>query len=67
MSSAIYDFSFDSFQITNTRARHTDTDFVTFSVAIGSKEPLTAVKYMGDLNNGTYQPGLVFKGVVMRR
>ncbi len=65
MSSAIYDFSFDSFQITNTRARHTDTDFVTFSVAIGGKEPLTAVKYMGDLNNGTYQPGLVFKGVVV--
>ncbi|MDY0963279.1 VCBS repeat-containing protein [Massilia sp. CFBP9026] len=65
MSSAIYDFSFDSFQITNTRSRHTDTDFVTFSVTVGSKVPLTAVKYMGDLNNGTYKPGLVFRGVVV--
>ena len=65
MSSAIYDFSFDSFQITNTRARHTDTDFVTFTVTVGGKEPLTAVKYMGDLNNGTYTPGLVFNGVVV--
>lgn len=65
MSSALYDFSLDSFQITNTRARHTDTDFVIFSVTVGTKEPLTAVKYMGDLNNGTYTPGLVFKGVVV--
>lgn len=44
MNSAICDLSFDSFQIANTRARHTDTDFVTFSVTVGGKGSLTAVK-----------------------
>jgi hypothetical protein len=58
MSSVI--FTFESFEIQNTRARHTDTDFVSFSLKIGDTLYGTQTKGMGDLNNWFYPVFLTF-------
>ena len=51
-----YTFTLNFFKITDTRSLHSDTDFVSISVAVGSKPPINpAPKSVGDLNNGTYQ------------
>ena len=51
-----YTFTLNFFKITDTRSLHSDTDFVSISVALGSKPPINpAPKSVGDLNNGTYQ------------
>jgi hypothetical protein len=46
------------FRITDTRSRHEDTDYVSISLAVGSAAPITKTKAMGNLNNGTFEPGL---------
>jgi hypothetical protein len=60
-----YTFAMDSFQITNTRSLHEDTDYVSISLAVGSAAPVTKVKAMGNLNNGTFKPGLTFDNIVV--
>jgi hypothetical protein len=55
-----YVFTLESFQITDTRSRHNDTDHVTFAVKVGDKVYPAKVKNMGDLNNGTYKVNLSF-------
>src|SRR5947209_7247715 len=51
-------FTLSSFKITDTRARHNDTDYVSIAVAVGSKPAVTATKAMGDVNNGTHTVNL---------
>lgn len=58
-------FRLDSFSISNTRSRHTDTDFVSVSLRVGANDFGTLTKSMGDLNNGTYQVGLEFPNVAI--
>jgi len=62
-------FSLDSFRITDTRARHNDTDYVSFTLlvrdAAGKGTPQTLKKSMGDVNNGTHAVGLSFPNVVV--
>ena len=62
-STRLYSFALDSFQINNTRASHTDTDYVAASVIVGEGVPQTQVRAMGDLNNGTYPVGFAFENV----
>jgi hypothetical protein len=58
-SAPSYVFSLDKFHIDNTRARHEDTDIVTFTLKVGD-QTLTQVKRMGDVNNGDHQVFLEF-------
>jgi hypothetical protein len=51
-------FSLDSIRITETRALHNDTDFVSVSITVGANPAITQTRAMGDLNNGTYQVSL---------
>jgi hypothetical protein len=60
-----YSFAMDSFQITDTRSLHDDTDYVSISLAVGSAAPVTKVKAMGDLNNGTFKPDLSVDNVIV--
>ncbi|MBV9144171.1 MAG: hypothetical protein JO115_25165 [Pseudonocardiales bacterium] len=60
-----YTFSLDSFEIRNTRSRHVDTDYVTFAVTVGTGQPRTQTKSMGDLNNGVFSVGLTFEDVAV--
>jgi hypothetical protein len=64
-----FTFTLDSFEITDTRSRHKDTDFVSFTMLVKSKSgegaPKTLTKSMGDLNNGTYKVGLSFPSVAV--
>jgi hypothetical protein len=54
-----YVFSLDKFHIDNTRARHEDTDIVTFTLKVGD-QTATQVKRMGDVNNGDHPVFLEF-------
>ena len=54
-----FSFSFDRFTIANTRSRDTDTDYVSVSLAVGTQPVQTQGRAMGDLNNGTYNVGIV--------
>ena len=62
-------FSLDSFKITDTRSRHEDTDYVSFTLLVrdanGKGTPQTLKKKMGNLNNGTFNVGLSFPNVVV--
>jgi hypothetical protein len=60
-----YLFALDSFRITDTRSLHEDTDYVSISLAVGAAAPITRVKYMGDVNNGTFKPGVSFDNVAV--
>jgi hypothetical protein len=55
-----YVFTLESFQITDTRSRHKDTDHVSFAIKVGDKVYPAKTKDMGDLNNGTYKVNLSF-------
>lgn len=59
----LYNFSVDSFTITNTRSRHEDTDFIAASVAVAGRPTRSASQSLGDLNNGTYPTAIMFKDV----
>lgn len=63
-----FTFTLDSFRITDTRSRHEDTDYVSFTLLVQpnggpAATPQTLTKSMGDLNNGTYQVDLTFPNV----
>ena len=66
---ATFSFTLDSFQITDTRSLHLDTDYVTFTLLVRSKDgtgtPQTLKKAMGDVNNGTHAVNLSFSNVVV--
>src|SRR5690349_5190568 len=51
-------FSLDNFRITETRSLHNDTDYVSVSIKVGAKAPISSTRAMGDVNNGTHQVGL---------
>lgn len=51
---AHYTATLETVTITNTRSRDADSDKVSASVAVGSDAPVTVVKDMGDVDNGTY-------------
>lgn len=64
---ALFTFELDTFQITETRSLHLDTDYVTLTLsvnpggAMGNRQSLT--KSMGDLNNGTFPVFLQFSNI----
>lgn len=64
-----FTFSLDSFRITDTRSRHEDTDFVSFTLLVkpntGGGTPRTLTKAMGNLNNGTFNVGLSFPHITV--
>ena len=49
----------DSFQVTNTRSFHQDTDIVTLTLKVGNQEFGPVTKSMGDLNNGDFPVNLI--------
>jgi hypothetical protein len=63
----IFTFTLDSFKITDTRSRHNDTDYVTFTLlvksAAGVGTPKTLTKSMGDVNNGVHKVNLSFGNI----
>jgi PASTA domain-containing protein len=64
---AVFSFTLDSFQITDTRSLHEDTDYVTYTLLVkaqdGSGTPRTLTKSMGDVNNGVHSVNLSFSNV----
>ena len=64
---AVFSFTLDSFQITDTRSLHEDTDYVTFTLLVkaqdGSGTPRMLTKSMGDVNNGVHSVNLSFSNV----
>jgi hypothetical protein len=63
MTRTLYKFTLKSFKITDTRSVHEDTDYVSISVAVGQNPPVTQVKSMGNLNNGTFPVNLVIDNI----
>jgi hypothetical protein len=57
----LFTFSLDSFQITQTRSAHKDTDYVIFTVKINSlaRPESFPVTSLGNLNNGTFNIGFI--------
>jgi hypothetical protein len=64
---AAFTFTLDSFQITDTRSLHNDTDYVTYTLLVkaqdGSGTPRMLTKSMGDVNNGVHAVNLSFSNV----
>jgi hypothetical protein len=64
-----FTFTLDSFQITDTRSLHKDTDYVSFTLVVnpqgGKGKPQTLKKSMGDLNNGTFPVNLSFPNITV--
>jgi hypothetical protein len=60
-----YTFKLESFQISNTRSRHDDTDTVTFGLQVGAKQFPVQSHFAGNLNNGSYQVDLEFGPVLV--
>jgi hypothetical protein len=64
-----FTFTLDSFQITDTRPLHKDTDYVSFTLVVnpqgGKGKPQRLKKSMGDLNNGTFPVNLSFPNVTV--
>lgn len=59
-----YTFTLNSFNITDTRSVHNDTDVVSIAVAVGNNPPITLpAKSMGDVNNGTHAVNLSIPNV----
>lgn len=54
----IANFSLDNFRITDTRAPHNDTDYVTVGITVGNMPPVTRTVRVGDVNNGDHHVGL---------
>jgi hypothetical protein len=67
--SKTFTFSLDSFQITDTRSLHNDTDYVTFALLVtpqgGTGTPQVLTKSMGDVNNGNHPVNLSFPNIVV--
>jgi hypothetical protein len=60
---ASFNFTLDSFQITDTRSQHKDTDYVSFTLRLNNLLPVTHFKQLGNLNNGVFNVGLTFNNV----
>ncbi len=64
---SFFSFSLDSFKITDTRSRHEDTDYVSFTLLVkpnnGTGTPQTLTKSMGNVNNGVHKVNLSFPRV----
>jgi hypothetical protein len=60
-----YTFKLESFQISNTRSRHDDTDTVTLGLQVGTKQFPVQSHFAGNLNNGSYQVNLEFGPVLI--
>jgi len=64
-----FTFTLDSFKITDTRSRHNDTDFVSFTLLVNSGNrngtPQTLKKSMGDVNNGVHPVNLSFPNITV--
>ncbi len=62
-----FTFNLESFRITDTRSRHEDTDYVSFTTLVrkGTGTPVTRTreKAMGNVNNGTHNIGISFSPV----
>ena len=56
-------FSVVSVTIANTRSKHKDTDYLVFTVQVGTSTPNTQVKPLGELNSGSYPINLAFLGI----
>jgi hypothetical protein len=50
----LYRFTFKNFQIEQTRAKYTDTDYAALSVSVGGNAKASLFKSMGRLDNGTF-------------
>jgi hypothetical protein len=62
----LFSFNLDSFQITDTRSAHTDTDYASVAVKVGGNTPQTITSpNLGNLNNGTFDIGLSCAGVTI--
>jgi hypothetical protein len=62
----LFSFNLDSFQITDTRSAHTDTDYASLTVKVGSNTPQTITsRNLGNLNNGTFNIGLSCAGLAI--
>lgn len=62
----LFSFNLVSFQITDTRSAHTDTDYASVTVKVGSSTPQTITSQnLGNLNNGTFGIGLSCAGVTI--
>jgi len=66
---ANFSFELDSFQITQTRSYHLDTDYVACTLAVnpqnGTANTYSSTRYMGDLNNGVFALNISFPDVVV--
>jgi PASTA domain-containing protein len=67
---AVFSFTLDSFQITDTRSLHQDTDYVTFTLLVKpgggtGGTPRTLTKSMGDVNNGVHGVNLTFSNITV--
>ena len=64
-----FSFTLDSFQITDTRSLHEDTDYVTYTLVVkdqnGNGGPRMLTKYMGDVNNGVHAVNLTFSNIAV--
>ena len=60
---ALFNFTLDSFGITQTRSKHQDTNFAALTLKLGSLTPTTVFKPIGNVNNGTHPVQLSFTGV----
>lgn len=65
-----FNFELVNFIITDTRSRHDDTDYVTFTLldsptTAGGGTPQTQTKAMGNVNNGTHPVGLQFSNIAV--
>jgi hypothetical protein len=60
----IFSIVVETFQITQTRSAHTDTDYVSVTLQIGGGTATQSTcKPMGNLNNGTFNPAVGFPSV----
>ena len=60
----IFSIVVETFQITQTRSAHTDTDYVSVTLQIGGGPATQSTcKPMGNLNNGTFNPAVGFPAV----
>jgi hypothetical protein len=64
---ALFSFSVNAFQISDTRSAHNDTDYVSLCVKVNNNLPLVAVARVGDVNNGNHQVNLAIQGVTVNQ
>ena len=61
----LFQFSLNTMQITDTRSTHKDTDWVSFTLKVGTATLVSTSRPMGDLNNGTFDIGLSFSRITI--